>query len=539
MSVSWKNVDQIVRRDDALIVRLSQDTWLNYIQLTQWFSVFLSGPTKTISTTIHSQGNDFPGAYYYDRISQTETILWVSGPKNWRKMRFEVRVEDDQTYFGLFASTAEPLPPGLVLQALQRPRQTVPDPWEALQILMDISFQFWPLPPMAETAPDWDAIARQTFDDLLKPICQITVNGVRGYNAYALTGEKRGSPQPYLELFVQLDLALSLARYSRLTGDPAFIAEADYLRGLINYFYLPDEAMLDNHYPPRNFGDFGSWLEENSVNPGDPWPGPRPGQHRRRVQNSWYAFHNLHKALEIAWMSGDRELSEIGLRCVETGRRFAHAHKYLFPLFGDWANMEPCGAGLDVYVAGLYATCLVYAARLDPIQRNDYYADAVQALEVARRIPPGIYLHEPIDLACAVFACDAIARDSGGERCRAWRDDYLRLLLMMLYREPPLTGMFQACGAMLYPAFKENVEVLLPLTDIIDDAPSQLPLRQIIEHQLRNNLVFFDEREPRHIPFEDIPTTELPGLRGELGKEVYGSGQVFDLAFIQNILKEK
>ncbi len=139
-------------------------------------------------------------------------------------MRFEVRVEDDQTYFGLFASTAEALPAELTLQALQRPRQTVPDPWEALQVLIDTSFQFWPLPPLVGTAPDWAATARQTFADLLKPISQITVKGVRGYNAYALTGEKRGAPQPYLELFVQLDLALSLARYARLTGDAALAA---------------------------------------------------------------------------------------------------------------------------------------------------------------------------------------------------------------------------------------------------------------------------------------------------------------------------
>ncbi len=310
------------------------------------------------------------------------------------------------------------------------------------------------------------------------------------------------------------------------------------MRGLIKYFYQPDEGISDNFYPSRNFGDYDAVLDENLMNQGDPWSAPHPGQRRRRVQNSWYSFHNLHKVLEIAWMSGDRELSEMGLKYLETGRRFAHAQNYLFPMFGDWANMEVLGAGLDVYVAGLYATCLVYAARLNPSQRNDYIVDAVKALEVARRIPPGIYMHEPIDLACAVFACDALAREHGVENARAWRDDFLRLLLMMLYRDPPLTGMFQACGSMLYPAFKENGEVLLPLIDLIADAPSQLPLRQIIEHQLRNDLAFFDEREPRYIPFEDIPTTELPGARGELGKEVYGSGQVFDLAYIQSILKQ-
>ncbi|HOE26845.1 MAG TPA: hypothetical protein PK696_04025, partial [bacterium] len=107
-------------------------------------------------------------------------------------------------------------------------------------------------------------------------------------------------------------------------------------------------------------------------------------------------------------------------------------------------------------------------------------------------------MHEPIGLANAVSAADALHRHSADPEHREWRDDFLRLLLMMMYRQPPLTGLFQACGGLLYPAFKENVEVLWAIAQArqAGGAPAALPVRTILEHQFRNNLAYFDGQPP-------------------------------------------
>ena len=511
---TWQPVTNLMRRDDALAVAVNRDTWLNYTQMTQWFSLLLDGPTKSIVTTL-IQGNDFPGAYYFDWLTRSEYLLWASGARDWRKMRFEVRNEDGETVLGLFARTCEPLSADTQLRALRRPRATIPTAWDALRTLVDESFVLYPLPPLGGPAPDWSAMARQTFADLARPDCRHEVNGARGYHAYVITGEKRGIAQPNLELFVQTDLALSLARYACTAGDFGVKAEADHLRGVLKRFFNSEERFLENFHPPRDF--FG------------PWPEPEDGRRARRVFNNWYQFHNLHKVLAVAERSGDSELAAMGLAVLKTGGELVRRHHYLLPLFADWVNLESCGGGLDLYAVGIYALCLIHAARLDPARRDTYLAEAAEALDTTRRLPPAVYVHEPIALAGCVEAAHALGR-------REWRDDFLRMLLMMLYRDAPFTGMFQACGALLYPAFKENVETLLPLAEILSDVPPALPLRQIIEHQIRSNVAFFDEREPRGIPFEDIPTIELPGGRGELGKEVYGAGQVFDLACLQRAL---
>jgi hypothetical protein len=142
----WIRVPDVRRRDDALFVEVNADTWLNYTQSSQFFSVFLDGPTKSVNPALPIQGNDFPGAYYFDIKTLTETVFWVSGSKDWRRMRYEVRMEGDRTVAGLFARSPGPLPADVQLHVLRRPRGTVPDPWEALRVLVDTAAAFWPLP---------------------------------------------------------------------------------------------------------------------------------------------------------------------------------------------------------------------------------------------------------------------------------------------------------------------------------------------------------------------------------------------------------
>jgi hypothetical protein len=96
----------------------------------------------------------------------------------------------------------------------------------------------------------------------------------------------------------------------------------------------------------------------------------------------------------------------------------------------------------------------------------------------------------------------------------------------------PLTGMFQACASLLYPAFKENVESLLPWSHLLAAGIGEAPLLlRLIDAQRRHNGAYFDairggEGPARFIPYENLGTVELP-QEGRLGKEIYGAGEVF------------
>ena len=408
----WQPFGPVRRRADALFVKINDDSWLGYTQNTQWQSLLLDGPTKTIATG-SMQGNDFPGAYYFDGHSRRQFIAWVTGPApavDWRRLRFEVRMEEPRIgesakrrigefpspvadsplagsgegeggeggfIFGVFARTAEALPPELNFEVISCPRASVPDPWQALRVLIDTSFEHWPLPAVEGEAPDWTAMAEQTLADLGTTRCQISVAGpgplpartgvsanrragdVRneslaaspirpladsssggvpseiGYTAYAIgTGHLRSVPQPHLELFVQTDLALSLTRYAQASGNTAAGAEAGRLRQLLRRFFNPENGFLENHYPPADF----TLMDFSSV-----WPPPDAGAGPRRVFNSWYQLHNLHRVLETARISGDAELAELGWRALETASRFVRSMQYLLPIWADWAPLERNG----------------------------------------------------------------------------------------------------------------------------------------------------------------------------------------------------
>lgn len=527
MHTPWQPVTDLTRSAHAWHLTVNQDSWLNYTQNTQWFSVLHTGPTRTITAGQH-QGNDFPGAYYYDALSRQEFFLWATGATDWRRHRYEVRVADGHTHFGLYAVDGAALPAGVQLAALRRPATQVPDSWQALRIAIATAQAHWPLPPVSGPAPDWSALAQQTLRDLQRPDCHLEHAGEKGYNAYVRTGKGRGVPQPALELFVQTDIALSLARYGQATGHAAASAEARRLLPVLARFHNRDLHLLENNLPFASFATM-----EIS---GPQWPPVAPGRAPRRVLNSWYQFHTLHKVLEIAHRTGDATLRAAGLDTLGSAQRLMAAQAHLPPLFCDWVDYSACGTGLDVYAGGIYALCQVWAARLEPAARAQHWEEAIRTFTIMRRPPPGVYVHEPIALANAVAAAHALATEAGHAPAAQWRDDFMALLLMMLYQRAPHIGLFQACGGLLYPAFKESVECLWPLVELRAELPAAFPVRAVIAHQLRANLLHFDDQEPRGIPYEDLPTTELPGEKGSLGKEVYGAGQVFDLALMQQMV---
>jgi hypothetical protein len=95
-----------------------------------------------------------------------------------------------------------------------------------------------------------------------------------------------------------------------------------------------------------------------------------------------------------------------------------------------------------------------------------------------------------------------------------------------------IRGMAQAAASILYPAFKENVEAILPWTGIMKRGIVIEGLLRFMDQQRRNNFSFFqncsgDRRDVpmAFIPFENLGTLELGGQTGNVGKEIYGAGE--------------
>jgi hypothetical protein len=92
--------------------------------------------------------------------------------------------------------------------------------------------------------------------------------------------------------------------------------------------------------------------------------------------------------------------------------------------------------------------------------------------------------------------------------------------------------MVQAAASILYPAFKENVEAILPWTGIMKRGIVFDGLLRFMDQQRRNNFYFFqncsgprENKSTPFIPFENLGTLELGGQTGNVGKEIYGAGE--------------
>jgi hypothetical protein len=114
---------------------------------------------------------------------------------------------------------------------------------------------------------------------------------------------------------------------------------------------------------------------------------------------------------------------------------------------------------------------------------------------------------------------------------------YEQLRMFYWYSDPSqkshdVRGMVQAAASILYPAFKENVEAILPWTAIMKRGIVFEGLLRFMDQQRRNNFYFFQncsgkrETAPmKFIPFENLGMLELGGQTGNVGKEIYGAGE--------------
>ncbi|MGH9454964.1 MAG: hypothetical protein ACRD2O_13430, partial [Terriglobia bacterium] len=358
-------------------------------------------------------------------------------------------------------------------------------------------------PPCATTWRDY--AAGMVHDIEQKESAQIEVNGHTGLSAYARdTSQIWKQPKDDFELMTVSDVLWPSLLYQRLHPSGNLQTLLTALTDDLPVFYASVLGMFSN--------DFVHAATE-------------------RV-DSWYYFENgLVKYPTIAMLVDRKDLQQDFLHAFSYAERLAARYANLFPLYYQSANLQMEGAGTNYAIGGLYAWGGLLAHRLTGDPR---FRDASKhALIVLGNVPPGRLFHEPQELAFGALAAAVLGQN---DLARHLIHEQLRMFYW--YSDPSqkshdIRGMVQACASILYPAFKENVESILPWTGIMKQGLVIEGLLRFMDQMRRNNFYFFQGCQPGnvgtstpYIPFENLGTLELGGVTGNVGKEIYGSGEV-------------
>lgn len=514
------------RVEPQLILWLNKNSTLMEGQSGSWRRVHLSQPTRN---SLGAPGNDLPALYLLDNNEGVETILyfdmsemaWMSFQNLPRFLvyrcgmtsQLEPGGERQRFGVGLIADQASGnlLPAGEVRFTWWLLQRAVPDllneqqaatRWlEALSPLFEENLA-WP-----ECATSWRDVAQRTIEDLQnKQAAEVEVNGHLGLRAYvAGTSELWTQPSDDFELITVTDVLWPSLLYTRLHPSDAYEQECNALLKSLPDFYRPDTHSISNNFKP-------------------------PANERA---DSWYPFENaLIKYPSIAALAGSQQLKTYFLDAFKTATEMAHHCDYLFPVYYRVATWQTEGAGTNYAVSGLYAWSAIIAHRLTGEDR--YREEARRAIEALENVPAERLFHEPQELA---FGALAAAELGLGSAATYLLSEQLRMFYW--YSEPSqrthdIRGMVQAAASILYPAFKENVEAILPWTGILKrGTPFESALVRFMDQQRRNNFSFFEACSGQKnkagslpfIPFENLGTLELGGQTGKVGQEIYGAGE--------------
>ncbi|MGH9449912.1 MAG: hypothetical protein ACRD11_05145 [Terriglobia bacterium] len=510
--------------EPQIILWLTSTSTLMEGQALSWRRVLLSQPTRN---SLGAYGNDLPAVYLLDGNANVETMMffemgkmgWMSYENIPRFLSYRCstvsRLEGERSQhlgIGLIADDAagNTLPAGEVRFAFllsQRWLRRLIDEREAVQRWMDALLPLFEerlaWPPCATTWKDY--AAGMVRDIQQKESAQIEVNGHTGLSAYARdSSQVWKQPKDNFELMTVSDVLWPSLLYQRLHPSKQLQPLLTALTEDLPLFYIPALGMLSN--------DFVHGASE-------------------RV-DSWYFFENgLVKYPTIAMLTDRKDLQQDFLHAFAYAEKLAARYANLFPLYYQNDNLQMEGAGTNYPIGGLYAWGGLLAHRLTG---DACFRDASKhALNVLGNVPPGRLFHEPQELAFGALAAAAL-----GQHNLARYLLYEQLRMFYWYSDPSqkshdIRGMVQACASILYPAFKENVESILPWTGIMKRGLIIEGLLRFMDQMRRNNFYFFQGCEPgnagsamRYIPFENLGTLELGGMTGNVGKEIYGSGEV-------------
>src|SRR5947209_19816568 len=122
-------------------------------------------------------------------------------------------------------------------------------------------------------------------------------------------------------------------------------------------------------------------------------------------------------------------------------------------------------------------------------------------------VPAERLFHEPQELAYGALAAAELDM-----RAEAIYLLYEQLRMFYWYSDPSqkshdIRGMVQAAASILYPAFKENVEAILPWTGVMKRGIVFEGLLRFMDQQRRNNFYFFQDcfEKRQHTSMAFIP----------------------------------
>ena len=511
------------RIEPQVITWLSSSSTLMEGQSGSWRRVLLEQPTRN---SLGTYGNDLPAVYLLDQTVGVETLMYFDvSDMSWMSTenlpRFLVyrcrslsRIERDGTQrlgVGLLAdqATGNVLPAGdinFTYWLLQRPMTRLLTEQESvvrwMQALLPLFEEKLAWPPCATS---WKEFATGTVEDLQdKNAAQIEVNGFIGLRAYVKASSKLWNDSPNsFELMTVADVLWPSLLYLQLHPSPSFEHECNDLLADLPAFYHSDTHSISN--------DFARKPDERA--------------------DSWYPFENaLIKYPVIGSLAGSKEVIDHFLDAFQTARKIAQQYNYLFPIYYQVATLRAEGAGTNYAVGGLYAWAAILANRLTG--ENQYLEEARRAIHVLYTVPAERLFHEPQELAYGALAAAELGM---AEETKYLLYEQLRMFYW--YSDPSqkshdIRGMVQAAASILYPAFKENVEAILPWTGIMKRGIVFEGLLRFMDQQRRNNFYFFEDcsanrkRGPSaFIPYENLGTLELAGMTGNVGKEIYGAGE--------------
>jgi hypothetical protein len=509
--------------EPQIIVWLESLSTLMEGQSGSWRRVTLSQPTRN---SLGTPGNDLPAVYLLDQTSGVESMMffdmdamsWMSAENLPRFLVYRcstrAEIERDGTQrlgIGLLADQAsgDVLPAGDVRFSycfLQRPVTNLLSEQEAVKrwmsALLPLFDERLDWPPCSAS---WKKFAESTVEDLQNQVAvQAEVNGHRGLRAYVKDSSKiwQESGQSF-ELMTVADVLWPSLLYLKLHSSSEYDAECKELLADLPGFYNPDTQSISNDYIRK--------------------PNERA--------DSWYPFENgLVKYPTIGMLSGSQEITDKFLDAFRTAEQFAHRYNYLFPIYYQVASLQAEGAGTNYAIGGLYAWGAILAHRLTG---DEHYLDeARRAIQVLYTVPADRLFHEPQELAYGALAAAEL-----GMKSEATYLLFQQLRMFYWYSDPSqkshsVRGMVQAAASILYPAFKENVESILPWTGLMKRGVVMEGMLRFMDQQRRNNFFFFENCAGRSkntsmafIPFENLGTLELGGQTGNVGKEIYGAGE--------------
>lgn len=511
------------RVEPQIILWLNKNSTLMEGQSGSWRRVHLQQPTRN---SLGAPGNDLPALYLLDNNEGVETMMYFDmSDMDWMSFdnlpRFlvcrcsmtshlEPGGEFQRFGVGLIADQAagNVLPAGEVrftyfllqrsVKELLNEQQAVTRWVGAMLPLFEERLE-WP-----GCATTWKEFAANTVKDLQeKASAQVEVEGHTGLRAY-VKGSSQLWTQPAndFELMTVSDVLWPSLLYLRLHDNSSYQQECDALLKSLPGFYRPATKSISNNFKP----------------------------HENERADSWYPFENaLIKYPSIGMFAKSKEVTDCFLLAFQTSMKMAHEYGYLFPVYYRTSDLQTEGAGTNYAVAGLYAWAALIAHRLTGDEQ--YREEARHAIRMLHTVPADRLFHEPQELAFGALAAADL-----GMKDEATYLLYEQLRMFYWYSDPSqkthdIRGMVQAAASILYPAFKENVEAILPWTGIMKRGLVMDGHLRFMDQQRRNNFSFFEkcaQTAPTSlpsIPYENLGTLELGGQTGKVGKEIYGAGE--------------